>query len=118
MANEEETVLAAKASFDGKLEGVNITLRGRFHGELKASGTVRILEGSDVNAKVEATSVEIAGKFEGDIHAESLRLFGLARANGSFRAQKLSVEEGSQLDGDFEIGEGPPQRMVGKVPGG
>ena len=46
MANEQETVLAAKASFDGKLEGANITLQGRFRGDLKASGLVRILEGS------------------------------------------------------------------------
>ncbi len=112
MANEQETVLAAKASFDGKLEGTNITLQGRFRGEVKASGLVRILEGSDVNAKVEATTVEIGGKFEGEVHAESLRLLGPARATGTFRAKKLSVEEGGQLDGEFEIGDGPPERMV------
>ncbi len=112
MANEQETVLGAKASFDGKLEGANITLRGRFRGDLKASGLVRILEGSDVNAKVEATTVEIGGKFEGDVHAESLRLLGPGRATGTFRAKKLSVEEGGQLDGEFEIGDGPPERMV------
>lgn len=116
MAHEQETVLAAQASFDGKLEGMNITLQGRFRGDLKASGTVRILEGSDVNAKVEATNVEIGGKFEGDIHAESLRLLRPARATGTFRAKKLTVQEGGQLDGDFEIGEGPPQRMVQKAP--
>ncbi len=112
MANEQETVLAAKASFDGKLEGTNITLQGRFRGDLTASGLVRILDGSDVNAKVEATTVEIGGKFEGDVHAESLRLLGKALATGTFRAKKLSVEEGGQLDGEFEIGDGPPERMV------
>ncbi len=112
MAKEQETVLAAKASFDGKLDGANITLQGRFRGDLKASGLVRILEGSDVNAKVEATTVEIGGKFEGSVNAELLRLLGPARATGTFRAKKLSVEEGGQLDGDFEIGEGPPERMV------
>ncbi len=116
MANEQETVLAAKASFDGKLEGANITLQGRFRGDLKASGLVRILEGSDVNAKVEATTVEIGGKFEGDVQAESLRLLGPARATGTFRAKKLSVEEGGQLDGEFEIGDGPPERMVRNAP--
>ena len=116
MANEQETVLAAKASFDGKLEGANITLHGRFRGDLKASGLVRILEGSDVNAKVEATTVEIGGKFEGNVHAELVRLLGPARATGTFRAKKLSVEEGGQLDGDFEIGDGPPERMVKNAP--
>ena len=116
MANEQETVLTAKASFDGKLEGANITLLGRFRGDLKASGLVRILEGSDVNAKVEATTVEIGGKFEGNVHAESLRLLGPARATGTFRAKKLSVEAGGQLDGEFEIGDGPPERMVKNAP--
>ncbi len=116
MASEQETVLAAKASFAGKLEGTNITLQGRFRGDLKASGLVRILEGADVNAKVEATTVEIGGKFEGDVHAESLRLLGPARAIGTFRAKKLSVEEGGQLDGEFEIGDVPPERMVRNAP--
>ncbi|GMR22873.1 MAG: hypothetical protein BMS9Abin37_1251 [Acidobacteriota bacterium] len=116
MASEQETVLAAKASFDGKLEGANITLQGRFRGDLKASGLVRILEGSDVNAKVEATTVEIGGKFDGEVHAESLRILGPARATGTFRAKKLSVEEGGQLDGEFEVGNGPPERMVRNAP--
>lgn len=116
MANEQETVLAAKASFNGKLEGANITLRGRFRGDLKASGLVRILEGSEVNAKVEATTVEIGGKFDGDVHTESLRILGPARATGTFRAKKLSVEEGGRLDGEFEVGDGPPERMVRNAP--
>ena len=54
----DETILAAKASFNGKLEGANITLQGEFRGDLKATGLVRILEGSEVNAKVEANAVE------------------------------------------------------------
>ena len=112
----DETILAAKASFNGKLEGANITLQGEFRGDLKATGLMRILEGSDVNARVEANAVEIGGRFQGDVHTESLRLLGPARATGTFRAKKLTVEEGGQLDGDFEIGEGPPQRFAQKTP--
>lgn len=105
MANDQETILGPKASLDGRLEGGNITLQGRFRGELRASGLVRIAEGSDVDAKVEATQVEIGGKFHGEINAQSLHLLRPARASGTFRAKKLSVEEGGQIDGDFEIGE-------------
>ncbi len=112
----EETILAAKTSFNGKLDGANITLQGEFRGDLKATGIVRILEGSDVNAKVEANAVEIGGRFRGNVLTESLRLLGPARATGTFRAKKLTVEEGGQLDGDFEIGEGPPQRLAQKAP--
>lgn len=115
MANEE-TILAARASFDGKLEGANITLEGRFRGDVKSSGLVRILEGSEVNANVTATTVEIGGKFDGDVQAESLRLLGPARATGTFRAKSLSVEEGGQLDGDFEIGDGPRESRAKSAP--
>ena len=106
MSNEQETILAAKASFDGKLEGSDITVQGRFKGDLKASGIVRIKEGSDVDATVRAERVEIGGKFHGEVQASTLHLLGPARASGTFRAKKLSVEEGGQLDGDFEIGDG------------
>ncbi len=106
MASDQETIIAVKASVDGRLEGVNITLQGRFRGDLKASGLVRIAEGSDVDAKVEAPQVEIGGKFHGDVKAETLRLLRPARASGTFRAKKLSVEEGGQIEGDFEIGDG------------
>jgi cytoskeletal protein CcmA (bactofilin family) len=105
LANDQETILGSKASLDGRLEGVNITLQGRFRGELKASGLVRILEGSDVDAKVEAVEVQIGGKFHGEINTQTLHLLRPARASGKFRAKKLSVEEGGQIDGDFEIGE-------------
>ena len=53
MVNDQDTILAAKASLDGRLEGVNITVQGRFRGDLKASGVVKMVEGSDVDAKVE-----------------------------------------------------------------
>ena len=45
MANDQNTVLAAKSTLDGRLEGVNITLEGRFRGDLKATGVVRMTEG-------------------------------------------------------------------------
>jgi cytoskeletal protein CcmA (bactofilin family) len=113
VVNNQETVLAPRASLDGRLEGVNITLQGRFRGDLKATGVVRIAEGSDVDAKVEANQVEIGGKFHGDVRAEILRLLGPARASGTFRARKLSVEEGGQLDGEFEIGEPSAAKQAG-----
>ena len=93
-----------------------LPFRENFRGDLKATGLVRILEGSQVNAKVEANAVEIGGRFQGNVHTESLRLLGPARATGTFHAKKLSVEEGGQLDGDFEIGEGPPERLAEKKP--
>ncbi len=105
MYDDQETILAAKSSFDGKLEATNITLHGRFKGDVKASGIVRIKQGSDIEARVEAERVEIGGNFRGEIKASTLHVLGPARASGTFKAKRLSVEEGGQVDGEFEIGE-------------
>lgn len=104
----DETVVAAQASFDGKLEGSDITLHGRFKGELKASGIVRILEGSVVDARLDAHRVDIGGRFQGEVSAKTLRILANARASGTFRADKLGVEEGGQLEGEFEVGSSSP----------
>ena len=104
MADDKETFLDQNAACTGKLEGSNLTLRGRFKGELRASGLLRLLAGSDTEASVIAGRVELDGHFRGDIQTESLQLLERGRASGTFRAKTLKVEEGALLDGRFEIG--------------
>lgn len=104
MDNDQETVLAGESFFDGKLEAKNVTLKGRFKGNLRASGTVRIVEGAEIEGTVEGARVEIAGKFNGDVKADLLKIDRAAHAAGSFRAKKLSVEEGGVVDGELEVG--------------
>jgi cytoskeletal protein CcmA (bactofilin family) len=108
--DDKGTVLDRNASFEGKLEGSNITLRGRFKGDLKATGLLRIEDGSNIEAAVHASRVEIDGRFQGEIQADSLQLMEQARASGTFRAKTLIVREGATLDGNVEID--------GNVPGG
>jgi cytoskeletal protein CcmA (bactofilin family) len=110
MSDDKETFLDQNAVCDGKLEGSHITLRGRFKGELRVSGVLRVLGGSNVDATVTAGRVEIDGRFQGDIRADSLKVFEHGRATGTFRAKTLSVKEGAKLDGKFEIGGGPADK--------
>ncbi|HLE19990.1 MAG TPA: polymer-forming cytoskeletal protein [Vicinamibacteria bacterium] len=105
MDDDRETFLDRNAFFEGKLEGNNITLRGRFKGDLRAAGVLRIVDGSDIEASVDASRVEIDGHFQGKIQADSLQLFEQGRASGTFRAKTLMVREGAKLDGKLEIGE-------------
>jgi len=107
MADDRETFLDQNAVCDGKLEGTNITLRGRFKGTLNVSGLLRIMAGSDIDASVTAGRVEIDGGFRGEIRADVLHVFEQARASGTFRSKRLLVREGAKLDGEFEIGEPP-----------
>lgn len=105
MDDDKETVLDRNASFEGKLEGSNITLRGQFKGNLRASGVLRIVDGSNIEANIKANRVEIDGRFQGEVQADSLRLLEQGRASGTFRAKTLTVKEGATLDGEVEIGE-------------
>jgi cytoskeletal protein CcmA (bactofilin family) len=66
---------------------------------------LRIVDGSDIEAKIKANRVEIDGRFQGEVQADSLQLLQRGRASGTFRAKTLTVEEGAKLDGDLEIGE-------------
>ena len=115
MQDDKGTILDSTATFEGKLVGSNITVRGRFKGDLQASGLLRIVEGSDIDANIKATRVEIGGNFQGQVQTESLQLLEQGRASGTFRAKKLSVKEGAKLNGDLEVGdsvqgESPPTR--------
>ena len=105
MQDDKATILDSTANFEGKMVGSNITVQGRFKGNLEASGILRIVEGSNIDATVKAARVEISGQFTGEIETESLQLLEQARASGTFRATKLSVMEGAKINGDLEVGE-------------
>ena len=105
MDDNKETVLDRNARFEGKLEGSNITLCGKFKGDLRASGVLRIVDGSDIEADIKANRVEIDGRFQGEVQADSVQLLEQGRASGTFRAKTLTVKEGATLDGELEIGD-------------
>jgi cytoskeletal protein CcmA (bactofilin family) len=103
--DDKGTILDSTASFEGKMVGNNITVQGRFKGDIEASGVLRIVEGSDIDANIKAARVEISGSFRGEVQAESLQLLEQGRASGTFRAKKLSVSEGAKLNGELEVGD-------------
>jgi cytoskeletal protein CcmA (bactofilin family) len=103
--DDKATILDPTASFEGKMVGSNITVQGRFKGDLEVSGVLRIVEGSDIEANIKASRVEISGNFRGEVRTESLQLLERGRASGTFRAKKLSVREGAKLNGELEVGD-------------
>jgi cytoskeletal protein CcmA (bactofilin family) len=102
---DKGTILDSTATFEGKMVGSDITVRGRFKGDLEASGVLRIVEGSDIEAIIKASRVEISGSFRGEVQTDSLQLLEQGRASGTFRAKKLSVREGAKLNGELEVGD-------------
>jgi cytoskeletal protein CcmA (bactofilin family) len=99
------TFLDSSAVVEGKLAGNDITIKGRFKGDLQVSGVLQIVEGSEIEATVKAKKVVISGSFKGDVQTDLLQLLEKGRASGVFRATKLSVKEGAKLNGELEVGE-------------
>jgi cytoskeletal protein CcmA (bactofilin family) len=103
--DDKGTILDSTATFEGKMVGSNITVQGRFKGDLEASGVLRIVEGSDIEANIKASRVEISGKFNGEVQTDTLHLLESGCASGTFKAKKLSVTEGAKINGDLEVGD-------------
>ncbi len=96
-------VLGEESSLNGRFVGQDLTVLGRFEGDLKASGVVRIGRQAEVKAAIDAGAVEIEGAFEGRIKAARLFISSTARASGTFLADLLLVQDGAVVDGSVNL---------------
>jgi cytoskeletal protein CcmA (bactofilin family) len=103
--NQDATVLAPGCALSGRVSGRDLDVLGRFEGELKLSGRVRLAPGSQVKARVRADLVEIEGDFEGEVRARTLRVGESAHAHGIFFADRIAVREGAWFEGGVNPGE-------------
>jgi cytoskeletal protein CcmA (bactofilin family) len=100
-AEQCENSLGAGASFTGTLvvqDGVR--LEGKFEGDIQTKGTLQITNGAQVHAKIQAGFAVIAGTFQGEIRCEQrLDLLSTGRVEAEISTQRLTAEEGAQLNG-------------------
>lgn len=96
------------ASFIGhtvRLEGQivseeDLTIEGRFKGDIKAKKSLFVGIEGYVEADVVASSVTIAGHLRGSVTAESkVKILDSGVMDGSLDAQKIIVADGGQLRG-------------------
>lgn len=106
MEAEKITLIDGAAEIEGKLQGKDARIHGRFRGDIELSGKLYLAEGCKVEAKVKADVIEVAGDYQGDLNARSLILLEKARVVGTITAQSLSVREGAQLNGAVNAGKG------------
>jgi cytoskeletal protein CcmA (bactofilin family) len=104
-------VLPAGAAFEGLLVLPGpARIDGRVRGEVLAASDVWIGRSGQVEADLEVRAVTIEGTVEGDVIArERIDLRGTARVHGRVSAPRLSMAEGSVVDGDCRAGETAPQ---------
>lgn len=100
-------VLAEGAEFEGLLAlGRAARIGGRVRGEILSAGLVWIGEAARIAARIEAGAVVIEGRVEGDVSArERIELRSSARVRGDLCAPRLSLAEGSVLEGSCAMGE-------------
>jgi cytoskeletal protein CcmA (bactofilin family) len=96
--DDKLTVVDAAGSVQGKLNGRDARILGRFEGEIELSGRLHIGEGAKVDGKVKVDTAEIGGEYKGDLSARSVLLLEKARVEGALNTEMLAVREGAQLN--------------------
>lgn len=109
-AEECSSVIGAGSTWNGTFttEG-SVRLDGTISGEVKASGTVYIGEGANVNATVQGKYIVVAGNFDGQMYcSDRVVLQPSSKVRGSITTRLFSVGEGAFIDGEV--------RMVDELP--
>ncbi|RKX80051.1 MAG: cell shape determination protein CcmA [Spirochaetes bacterium] len=99
--SELDTVLAEDIDFVGELKFTKpLMIKGRFKGEIKATGDLYIGENAFVDAKIEANVVSLKGRVKGNILANSrVELFSTSCVDGDISTPNLVMESGCRFNG-------------------
>jgi cytoskeletal protein CcmA (bactofilin family) len=106
----EEKILDVDASMQGTIafkDPVNLRINGTFEGKLDTKGYLTIGENAKVRASIHGDNIVIAGKVVGNVTAtQSLSIVAPASIEGDIIAPRLSVGEGSFIEGKVTMKSG------------
>jgi cytoskeletal protein CcmA (bactofilin family) len=96
-----DTILAEDIDFSGVLSFKEpLMIKGKFRGEIKASGDLYVGEKADVEAKIEAHMISSRGRIKGNIEAQArVELFSTAVVEGDIRCPDFVIESGANYNG-------------------
>ncbi len=99
--SEIDTILAEDIDFTGTLVFEKpLMIKGKFNGEIKASGDLYIGKDAEVNATIEANLISSKGRIKGDVFARSrVELFSSATLEGDITTPDLVIESGCKFNG-------------------
>lgn len=98
------TLIDAETSIDGKINGKDATIAGKFKGEVHLSGTLVLAPSASVDATVQAELAEVAGTFSGKSTAKKVVVLETGKVTGTLDAGQLVVREGAILNGPVAAG--------------
>lgn len=83
----------------------DIRIAGTVDGNVKTSKKIIISKEGKIKGMLTSPMADIAGNVNGDIITSGkLTLRPTAIVNGKIKAEKLSIEDGAQLTGEFNVG--------------
>lgn len=96
-----DTILAEDIDFTGTLTFTDpLMIKGKFNGEIKASGDLYIGKNADIEATIQADLVSLRGRLKGNIYANSrVELFSTSVINGDVTTPNIIMESGSRFNG-------------------
>lgn len=96
-----DTVMGDDIDFKGSLSFSDpLMIKGKFNGDIKATGVLYVEVDAYVEANISAASVHVRGEILGNIEAtESVQLFSTAKVNGDIIAPKVKMENGCFFTG-------------------
>lgn len=105
--NEIDTILAEDIDFQGVLSFERpLMIKGKFKGEIKASGDLYIGPDAMIEARIEANLVSARGAIKGDVIAHSrVELYSTAAVNGDIVTPDLEIEGGCRFNGHCKMGD-------------
>ena len=101
----EQAQIGAGIRITGRIDSdEQLVLAGHLDGDIKAE-TISITASGSVTGELHARQVIIAGHLSGDVYAEHLVIASTAHVKGALRYQKIEIETGAQVEGEFKITE-------------
>lgn len=96
-----DTILAPDIDFAGELSfDKPLMIKGKFSGQIKASGDLYVGDQAFVEARVEANVVSLKGRIKGNIFARSrVELFSTSTVEGDITAPDIIMESGCRFNG-------------------
>ncbi len=112
---ELDTILADDIDFTGELSFKKpLMIKGRFKGQINASGDLYIGDDANVEAQISADLVSLKGKVKGNITAQSrVELFSMSQVDGDITSPDIVMESGAKFNGMCRMEERKEARQHG-----
>lgn len=106
-----ESLVDRDSHFNGEYHTKqNLKVEGIAEGQIECEGTLTVVKGARVKAKVTARNVTVGGELEGEVTCqETFQILPSGQVDATVVARRLIVQEGGFYNGEFRMIASEPQ---------